>query len=125
MGLDFVEAASAPIQRDGALGFDVTQVAMAVAASSAAVAVKDYVVAVAETYATDRGADLLGSMLAKMRKRRSPGDKRPDAVEVELPPEQIAEIRRRAFTHARGLGLSDAKAGLLADAISGSLRTGT
>ena len=124
LGLDFVEASSAPRQSDGALGFDVAQITMAVAASSVAVAVKDYVVGVLTTYASDEGAIRIRGLVSFFKRKRGVGDKsgspRGDDAAVALAEPELAEVRRRAFSHARGLGLSEAKANLLADAISGS-----
>ncbi len=120
LGLEFVEASCAPMKGDGALGFDVVQIGMAVAASSVAVAVKDYVVEVVSTYASDEGATQVRRLVDFFKRKRGVATANNDAP-IELAEHEVAEVRRRAFAHARGLGLSEAKAQLLADAISGAL----
>ena len=124
LGLDFVEASSAPRPRDGALGFDVAQITVAMAASSVAVATRDYLVEVLKAHAADEGASALRSLINFFKHRRhselDSGD-RDGGVRPAFAQTEIAEVRKRAFVHARGLGLSEAKSNLLADAISGSL----
>lgn len=46
-----------------------------------------------------------------------------EAEPVALTAEQLADVRARAVEKAKALGLDDARAELLADAIAGSLRT--
>lgn len=131
LGVDFVEASSRPSTGDGALGFDVGHLAMAVAASSVAVAAKDYLLEVAKKYAVDGGSSAIKALTKFLRgRRRSTDDGNTEAdsesgvadqTALRLDPEEVTEVRRRAYQHACGLGLSDAKASLLADALAGSL----
>jgi hypothetical protein len=124
LGLEFVEASSAPAGGDGALGFDVGQMTMAVAAASVAVAAKDYLISVTSQYASDEGANALRRLVKYLRRKRDAGSgSKDDSVDGNLAfaDAELAEVRRRTFEHARGLGLSEAKAQLLADAVSGAL----
>jgi hypothetical protein len=125
LGLEFVEAASAPHGGDGALGFDVESLSYAVAASSCAVLVKDYLIELAKAAATELGKSLAseqGPSLVKAlrRKRGAEKDKQPTSS-VHLDPAEINEVRKRAFAHAQRIGMDEAKATLLADALAGSL----
>lgn len=133
LGLEFVEAASAPHGGDGALGFDVASLSMAVAASSCAVLVKDYLLELAKAAATELGKSLAaeqgpnlikGLVKALRRKRGAEIEKdkaKPTAPAVQLDPAEITEVRKRALAHAQRIGLDEAKATLLADALAGSL----
>jgi len=74
------------------------------------------------------GADLIGDVIKRLFKRvRAPGEGRSghDAKAQEAPPvltpEQMAQIRRLAFDKARQLNVPETQAGLLADAVIGSL----
>jgi len=129
LGLEFVEAASAPHGGDGALGFDVASLSMAVAASSCAVLVKDYLIELAKAAATElgkslaaeQGPNLIKSLVKALRRKRGAEKDKPPTTAVQLDPAEISEVRKRAFAHAQRIGMDEAKATLLADALAGSL----
>ncbi len=132
LGLEFIEAASSPKSSDGALGFDVDQFAFAVAASSCAVAAKDYVLELARNAAAEFSKSLasesangvvkaLANSLKRKRGAPAAATPPPKGPPITLDPAQISEVRKRAYAHACGIGLPEQKAALIADAIAGSL----
>ena len=72
------------------------------------------------------------SLSERIRKlfRRDAGEKQVDEAEAAAPPafalsqDQARNVRQTAFDQARGLGVDDARAGLLADSLVGRLVVG-
>ncbi|HZV51001.1 MAG TPA: hypothetical protein VFD49_14675 [Candidatus Dormibacteraeota bacterium] len=72
--------------------------------------------------------DQLGAAVRRRRRlagwlRRGRPDRGPRPARPPLTPAQLAEVRRLARERARALGLSESRAGALADAIVASLAT--
>ena len=119
LGVDFVQAASAGSSGDGALGFDVSQLSMALVAGSVAAISTDQIVEMT----IKQGADGVKELVKYLKRRRSESGSKNngDDTAVVLAANEITEVRKHAYQHACGLGLSKSKANLLADALAGSL----
>jgi hypothetical protein len=70
--------------------------------------------------AARHAAGALEAELKALLRRFHTGDRPPESVPA-LSPQQLAEVRRRVIERARRMGLSEARAGLLGDAVVGSL----
>jgi hypothetical protein len=124
LGLDFIEAASAPRAGDGALGFDVQQLTFAVVASQCAVASGAVIMKFFESLASESATSAAKGIANALKKRRgAPTTGGPRAAAPRLDPGQLAAVRKTAFDKAQQSGLSEAQAGLMADALIGSLST--
>ncbi len=124
LGPDFVDASRAVRSGDGALGFDVGQISVAVVSASVAGVMVEYLREVVRGYAVDEGKDVFERLLIKLRRRGEPpaddGDGSAHLTDP-LPPEHLAAVRQLAFDHARALGLGERRATMLADAVAGGL----
>jgi hypothetical protein len=120
VGPEWVRAVRAGARGDGALGFDVAQLSLAVVTSSAAIAVVDYLGEVAKAYAVDEGQSIVRRVLVRLRRNRNNNAQTP-AEPLSLRPEHVARIRQVAFEHARKLGLGEGKAEVLARSLADSL----
>lgn len=102
-------------RREEPLGFGVPEAGEALVTAVAS--------GVVTTVVKDLSKDF-GSWSARMlaRLRRRPEKVLPDPL-PPLPPKRLAEIRQIAYKRARKLGMSDAKANALADALVSALAT--
>jgi hypothetical protein len=71
--------------------------------------------------AADQSATMLVGFVKRMFERRRGDAKTREGAVAPLTPDQLAQVRRRAYEKARDLKLSEAQARLLADAIAGNL----
>ncbi|AQA04954.1 hypothetical protein BVC93_23945 [Mycobacterium sp. MS1601] len=120
LGIEFVEASSAPTGGDGALGFDVTQLTFAVVASQCAVASASVVAEFFKAAAGESGTSLAKALASRIKQRRQSASAVPKPP-VPLDPALLMEVRKRAFEQARQSGLDESAAKLMADALVGSL----
>ncbi len=123
LGTDFVVACRSNPSGDGALGFDVAQISIAVVSASVASGVVDYLQTVTADFAKEEGKGLLQRLAKRLRTQRdeAAGKKSAPDLGPPLPDARIEQIRALAFRHARTLGLSEARAEVLASAMAGGL----
>ncbi len=108
------------VRGDGALGFGVDDVAWLSAAVPVAGLVVDQLLDILKDAASDALKDKIKAWLAGLRwQRRAPHN--PAPAVVALPPDVAARAAQLAFDHSRTLGLSKARARLLADAVEGAM----
>jgi hypothetical protein len=122
LGLDFVEAASAPKAGDGALGFDVQHLTLAVVASQCAVASGAVIMEFLKSIASESATNAAKGLADALKKRRG-ATATNSPPPPKLDPSQLALVHKKACDKARQAGLSEGQAGLIADALVGSLAT--
>jgi hypothetical protein len=116
LGPQLLEAGVTP-GKDGALGFGVGEVALSVASIGAAKAAAEIVIQVLRGFAVDEGKSLLRQLIDRLRGRSS------EPAPSVLGSAELARVRDAAYRHATAIGVDDARAATLADAITGSLAT--
>jgi hypothetical protein len=112
-------------ERDEMLGFGVE--AAAVLVTPVALEIAKQVAFFLATQFRDAAKKESGQAIGDLVRRLFRRDEEEAAREQEPPPltrDQLDEVRRIAFERARQLDLSEDRAGLLADAVVGSLATG-
>jgi hypothetical protein len=122
VGPELLQAADSGKGSDGSLGFGVAEIAMSTAAMLASRVVVDFLVMeVAKGVIVDEASGWL------RRAARSIGGRREAAEPAKVDPpvlerEQVAHARSLAYARAIAVGVDEARAALLADAIAGSFQ---
>ncbi len=83
--------------------------------------VVQFVMAQVQKSVATNSADLIDDLVSKMFKKFRPAEKKDQENLPALTTEQLTQIHNLAYQEARKLALSDARAGLLANSIVGSL----
>jgi hypothetical protein len=119
LGPDLLAAGGEPA-RDGALGFGVGEVALSVAAVGAAKAAAEVVVQILRAVAVEEGKGIVRWLIERLR-----GDSTAAPAGEALAASDLTRVRDVAFRHAAAIGVDEARAATLADAIVGSLAAAT
>jgi len=115
--------------RDEAVGFGLDVAMLTPYALAVVVPVIKFLASVVEETAKEEVRTSLSERIRKLF-RRDAGEKQVDEAEATAPPafalsqDQARKVRQTAFDQARGLGVDDARAGLLADSLVGRLVVG-
>ncbi len=109
--------------KDEMLGFGEVEVAMALTPIILDIMSKvvQFVIAQVQKSVATNSANLIDDLVSKMFKEFRPAEKKDQENPPALTTEQLTQIHNLAYQEARKLALSDARAGLLADSIVGSL----
>lgn len=114
--------------RDEAVGFGLDVAMLTPYALAVVVPVIKFLASVVEETAKEEVRTSLSERIRKLFRRD--GDKQEGEAEATPPPvfaltrDQARTVRQTAFDQARGLGVDDARAGLLADSLVGRLVVG-